>query len=526
MFAKELRENWLKILKYNNQIKYLKTPEINKEQVYIPFTPIKIDAFILHSLIKYFYPKYISDKQNILDVVLSKDNNKINGLYLYNTNEAGIQDSFKTLKLNFKTLNLTKIESKADLANQILKYFINEKKLTIGSIRVINEEAIDLVNEYHKNLHESSMEDFFVSFLDLIKIIFDKDLIYIFPVPNIFKFLKRIISFLYPITLANLYKFCASFTPEMNSLLILNDSESNYGISIKNKKASKYSNRFKFNFFIPDNSILVPKQQKMKNHLASLSQKYNSHLTYYFELKHITSMLSSLIEMNIPFEKEQIKLFLQKLLFGMRKFDDYWYFYPIPRINWTLFRFLIRLFLFLNFNLRKLSHWSIPDLLFDTIEPYLGLNSKNLLIITDHYAHPNIRMKEETYIRTTFKSAFLIEIENRKLIKISPFNKENIFSEADSNSIEKIHARISENLYYISSIINLDISLINVIITNYLIKFYNFNLFSKIKTIRKLKKIYYFNVFPKLPLFRIFKNKGSFSLFKILLKISIDKHEF
>ncbi len=526
MFNEKFLKNWLNILKYNGKLRYLESPETMKEVVNIPFTPFEINAFLFHSLVKTLYPKFITDKNNILDVIVSEDNSKILAFYFYETDEAGIVEKYDEMEFKSMVLNLEKHDSKTKLASSIYDYCLEEKGLNIGSIRILDKLGIELINRYLATLPKLSFYEFLGAFFDLIGNLIKEELVVIYPVPNGYQFFKNFILLIHPIKLSSLYKFLTGFLPEINSSIILENKSIQYLIKVSSKKNAALNSEYSLEFLDSNSIKMREKEQGMEIFLNSMMTTTGTKSCYWFDFKDIYGFLSTLFEMNVPFEKEQIELILQKLIFGFRKFNDLWYLSPIPKASWNLTRFIIRLFLFLNFNLRKLSYWSLPYFIVDTLEAYFGLNSKTLVILTDIESHPRINPRDLNFLESCFQSAFLIEIENKRLSKIIPIKKEKIFSNGNLNDLESIYSQFLAVNTLLTSVINVDLSFLKEFFNEYIFSIYKFNLISKLRFLRGIKKKNNFNMFPVFPIFTLIKKKNSYSLFKMFLKIAIDKHEF
>ncbi|MHA1687856.1 MAG: hypothetical protein ACTSUN_00715 [Promethearchaeota archaeon] len=526
VFSKTIISEWKKILEFNNQLQFLKKPETSEEILKIPLTPFKMNGFLFHSLVKSLYPRFITDKKDILDVIISKEPSEISALYFYRTSEPGIQTSLEKIDVSLKNLSLEKIESLKTLARRLHEFLLNEKGINVGSIKIIREEIIHEINEYNERLENVSFEDFIILFLDLLEKVIKKELIYFYPLPNFYSFLKDLLYFINPFKLSAIYKFLVEFLPEMNNLTIFQDTQLKLPILLKNKKKLTRFNQYQLEVLNPNVLTLKEDNFEDKKLLMEISRQFNVKNIYYFPLSHFYSILSNLVEMQIPFEKEQIKLILQKLFFGIRKLNEYWYFYPLPKASWNLTRFLIRIFFTLNINFKKLSYWAIPTLIFEFILPILDLSSTHLLILTQREKFSRIKPKNNDLLKKTFKTAFLIESKNKKLKKIHPLSQNDLFSQDHLNDIKTIFMRFSRDRVPLSSIIVLDYSFMNSFINSYVRFFYHFNLYSKLKIIRMLKKKYNFDMYPKSPLYSLILRKNSFSLLKIMMRICVDKHEF
>ncbi|MGM0470512.1 MAG: hypothetical protein ACQERB_17160, partial [Promethearchaeati archaeon] len=175
--------------------------------------------------------------------------------------------------------------------------------------------------------------------------------------------------------------------------------------------------------------------------------------------------------------------------------------------------------------LKKLSHWEIPEFLFSLFYNRLGLKNRILILFTNLLQHKNIDLGElENPIEIGFNKAILIETENRKLTKIIPIS--NKVNEIKNLGLNGVRRKLMENFGYIDLALSVDISLISKLLHNFIMSFNNFNIISKVKTLKKLKKQLYFDVYPKKPEYLYLKKTGTISLIKKILTIFIDKHIF
>jgi len=94
------------------------------------------------------------------------------------------------------------------------------------------------------------------------------------------------------------------------------------------------------------------------------------------------------------------------------------------------------------------------------------------------------------------------------------------------HSLKDIRRNLMEHYGYIDLALSIDLSLISQLFHNFILTFNNFNIISKIKSIKKLKKQQYFDVYPEKPEFLYLKKSGSLSLIRKILPIFIDKHIF
>ena len=216
----------------------------------------------------------------------------------------------------------------------------------------------------------------------------------------------------------------------------------------------------------------------------------------------------------MPPNKEKLKILFQKLLYGIRSYDSNWSMYPKPRLNNFLLRFLIRL-LGVNFNLKKLSHWAIPDFIFDLSDTYLGLIADLLLILTD-----------KTNLKQASTEIFLVRIENSTIKQFDYINKTELNNKVSQQSLESVKVELSKQFGFISHVLMMDKNLIKTILNVFLIDFHKISIISFLKVIKQLKNPRYFQVYPEIPPFISLKKRSSISILKDLLSIFIDKHDF
>ena len=294
---------------------------------------------------------------------------------------------------------------------------------------------------------------------------------------------------------------------------------------LQNHQSELGKPEFKFRVILPLDLGINNTELSEKEILNLIQEKLNTENIYCIDQNIIISLLSDLIELTIPLKKENLKFLMQKILFGYRSFEKHWDMRPRPVVYNTLVRFILRFFS-LNLNLRKLSHWAIPDLVFNCLDTNFGLNSKVLIILTDVDKYKKINFKKMDYLKTTTENAILLEIEESTLINLSPLKKEIIFSDGIYNSLDLIRKKVSEEFGCISSIIILDKSLIKNLMNNFIVEHAKLTLLLKLKTLKMLKKPQYFYIYPELPIYELIKRRGTMSLLKLLLPIVIDKHEF
>jgi len=520
------KKNWLKILNFNKNREILEDHEKLKEFVRIPLSPLTLNANILYNFFELLYPKFINDQQNILDIIIStaEKKDKILGLYLYRTKKAGVHQTLEPLPDGLIRIKSLEIEKLDDIFNKIQTQLLKEKGIRISSIRLFKKEAIELINKHCERIEEITIYEFLKRLMDLIQKLFQQDLFLIYPEPIIFEFFRSGIKLLSKIQLKNFFKFIEEILPEFNISLLINGNKIKIVILLQKTSLKSKESKLTIKFFIPDELRVEIDDSNILNNLRTIQDKLKTKKAYYLSQNDIISIISDFFELAIPIKKENLKFLLQKTLFGYRSFENHWNMVPRPKIYNTFLRFLIRLFGF-NINLKKLSHWAIPDLIFNYLDFYFGLNSRILLIITDLENKKKEKISRERLSKNICKHSFLLEFEESTLTKISRINKEQLFSKA-FDSLFSIKVKITDNYGPISAIIIVDKFLLKNILNNFIFEHSKFSFFPRFKTLKLLKDDRYLTIFPEFPFYKLIKRKKSISLLRLLLPILIDKHEF
>lgn len=524
MISDNFKLNWLKILSYNSNVEILGSSETLKEQVRVPFTPIKIDAYISYSLFELLYPKFVNDQQNILDLVISDDGDEILKIILYETKIVGIHESYQSLPTNIIDLQGIELDGIDKYFNKIQKTIVEKKGVRISSLRIFRKSAIDAINNHCDGIENLSFYDFLRKLMSLIEKIFSNDLFYIYPEPNLFKFLKNLMCILNGVKLIDIFEFISKILPDLNASYIINSEKLRLILKFQNKKLNSDKSELVFSLHDPKELGINAKEMSIDRLLSKVKNILKSEKVYFLNLKHIITLLTEIFELEIPWSKDTLFLIFQKFLFGFRTFEENWYMAPRPKAYNTLRRFIIRL-LGVNFNLKKISHWTIPELISNSIDSYLGLNSKILLILTDINSK-KLNKKGKNLLQSAFCSAILIELENGNLAKIHPINKVDIFVESKINNLETIRTEVSRKFGFVHAVMNMDILLLKEVMANFGPNLSKLKPFSKSKAIKMLKHKSFFNIYPELPPYKLIQEISVKSIVKMFLPIFIDKHEF
>jgi len=475
---KEFAENWLKILKFNSNVEILEDSNLKAETVRIPLTPIDIKTNLLYYLFELIYPKFINDQQNILDIIISSEGNEVLKVIMYKTKVVGIHETLQTLPNNLIDFQLNFVETLDDFDeqfNRIQTDLISKTGIRISSVRIFKEGAIDLINKYCKNIEKVSFFQFLNKFLDVIQELFEKRLFYIYPKPNIYKFFEESINLLKGIKLTTVLSFLNEIFSEFNTAFVLKSEKISLILNFIKERSKNNEPEITFNIFTFEDLAININNLSIEESLHIIQKKLSTNNVYFLSQNSLLNLLSNSFEMDIPIEQERFKLLLQKFLFGFRSFENTWYMVPRPKVYKSLNRFLVRLLGF-NINFKKLSHWAIPELIFNLFDSYYGLNYKLLLIFTS-LTKTNVRKAD--YLNYAFENALLLEVENKRLVSITPINKTEFMLDSIINKLDTIHAKISAKYGYISAVMNIDKSLLNSIIGSFGIKLSKYRPFSK-----------------------------------------------
>lgn len=522
---KKFTANWLKILEFNSKVEILDDSKFIAETVRIPLTPIEIKTNQFYYLFELLYPKFINDQQNILDIIITNDGNEVLKVIMYQTKTVGIHETLQALPNNIIDFQLKYMKTLDDFDEQFNKIqtaLISKTGIRFSSVRIFKEEAIELINKYCQNIEKVSFYEFLNKFFDLIQKLFEKRLFYIYPKPNIYKFFEEGISLLNRIKITTVLQFLNEIFVEFNTAFVLKSEKFSLILNFIKERSKNNDSEITFNIFTFEDLVININNLSIEESLHIIQKKLNTNNVYFLSQNSLLNLLSNSFELDVPIEQERFKLLLEKFLFGFRSFENTWYMIPRPKIYNSLNRFLVRLLGF-NINFKKLSHWAIPELVFNLFDSYFGLNYKLLLIFT---SLTKTNMKKADYLNYSFENALLMKVENKRLVSITPISKEEFMLDNIINKLDTIHANISAKYGYVSAVMNIDKSLLNSIIGSFGIKLSKYRPFSKSKAFKMLKKEHYFNIYPELPPFKLIKQRGMISLLKIILPIIIDKHEF
>ena len=265
--------------------------------------------------------------------------------------------------------------------NRILERLTKKNIERVSSIRIFKEQAIYSINQYCVNIEDLPLDILVIRFLNLIQKLIEQELFIIFPEPKIFSFLKDIITFLDGYQLSYLFKILYSFLPEFNISFIFGSKEQIFILQIQKIHITKSEKPYlRLKLFIPEDLGINIEGLHENEILELVRTRLQTTQSYFIYQNNVVSLLSEIFNLPVNIKKESMQLLFQKILFGYRSFEKHWFLKPKPVIYNNLLRFLIRIFGF-NVNLRKLSHWAIPEFFSNLFDSWFGLNSKILFII-------------------------------------------------------------------------------------------------------------------------------------------------
>ncbi|MHA1391662.1 MAG: hypothetical protein ACTSQT_05410, partial [Promethearchaeota archaeon] len=241
MFNEDLRENWLNILNFNSKVSIVENPGSLDEKVKIPLTPIEINAFLLYNLYEVLYPRFISEQQNNLDIIVSDFDidNIVFGVYLYKTNKPGVHETVEILPNDLIVVKQENLGDINKLFNKFQSSILKNHGVKINSIRIIKKRGLDLINSHSGKISNSTHSDMLRSFLDLLQTSLDGNLISMHPEPYILKFLRNNMSLLEGIRLSSIFAFIEDLIPSFNVLVAMASNQLSFGINLKKIASSK-----------------------------------------------------------------------------------------------------------------------------------------------------------------------------------------------------------------------------------------------------------------------------------------------
>ena len=510
MINNELAKNWEAIVNFNSKIEITDNPIELTDKVKIPLTPIEINAYLLYYLFQEFYPKFINDQLNVIDLIISdyEIDNIVLGAYLYNMNKPGIHENIKEIDVKDFKLKFKDLDNRERLLSNIQSSILKKYGKKITNFRILRKRGLDLINRHMENKDKSSFSTLIGSLLDLTQTLIENNLFIFYPQPPIINFLKEFYLILKNIKISQVYHYFSELISNEHLCLVLKTKVNPIALNWK-KSAQKNKSDAK------ELSISWIKiNEKEQLDLEKTRLELNCQQIISIDLLILINYFIEIVESSFPISQEKLKLLLQKFFFGVRTYQTHWDISPPPLFSNFLVRYLLKIF-GIDFNLNKLSHWAIPEFIFSIINPYGGIVGKILLILSDRDSKSR---NKTNFILLNFENGTIISIEKMQLPE----------SELDlaTSNLTQLRIDASKNLGFLSSIIKIDKKLLQYFIEGYLMKIHKFNIFKLVKLIKLLKNPLYFEVNPPIPIYTLIRSKGIYTLIKKLLWILIDKHNF
>jgi hypothetical protein len=512
------KENWTKILQYNEKIKKEKDLTRNLGKVRIPFTNIRIEHRILFLLLKKFYPEFISSQNNVVDVIVSDDGNEIHKIYLYKTDEPGIYENMEIMDKSSIKYKKNILQNPNGFFDSVQERFQKKYEINISQIRIFKNKAIELLNKLLEKVNTNSINEQFSLILDVMKEILLKNHILFLPEPLVISFSRSLCKFLENFSLGKILVNLLNLIPDFNYSFLISSKKFNLIITMNNLE-----DPLDIEVYTPSELGLHIDKEIAGKLIENINEKLKTEKTIHLRLTHLIALIKNLIELDFPLKQNELELLLQKFIYFYRKYDVLWNQFPKPITYNSLTQFFFRLITF-NINLQKISHWAIPKFFLNYKDRYFGVNCKILVIITNSTHKLNLRVRTNNSSINS-KSIFILEYKNRDLVNVIPINSENLLDKKDLK-LSSLKNKFSKEYGFISSVIKLDMTMIRSIINNFFFDLNRLNIFPKIKVIRLLKDDDNFEVYPVNPLIKYLKDTNSIRIIKDLLPIFIDLHMF
>jgi len=356
-------------------------------------------------------------------------------VYLYKTNKPGVHETVEILPNDLVGIKQENLGDMNEIFNKFQSSILKDHNVKVNSIRIIKKRGLDLINSHYGKISNSTNSEIFRSFLDLMQISLNGNLIAMYPDPYILKFLRNNINLLEGIKLSSIFAFIEDLIPSFNILVATASNQLSFGMNLEKIESKTLKSDIEVKLLPIEREDYDLNSYGLLTDIKLAQQTFMVENIYNINLNVILKFFSELFENDIPFDKGILRLFFQKFLYGIRGHDLHWRMYPKPKTFNPLIRFLIRL-LGIDLNLQKLSHWAIPDYIFGLFDTFVGLNAKILLIITSD--------KKNNDNNSQTSITILLEIENGSLTKVKNIPDIQQLSGVDHESLDSIRFAYSE----------------------------------------------------------------------------------
>jgi hypothetical protein len=427
------RDVWTPLLKFNREFfksqKKMPMEEIKSlSNTLIPFFPIQMNPYNYNRLLSAF--GYIIHGENATFIEILHDSDKIIQLTFVRSDDEGnfievIEDVLPNLKLEFA--QIANLESLFDIIkSEIVKLY----NVDIGAIRLYHIDLIKAVTDFSLKVNEINDKssknlgytDIIQTGLELLFNVLQNDWFMVYPDIPMFTFFKELIK-KYP-DIVNLLKDLK--VPKgilSNNKLSITLRGENWYITLIIEILDDHIRieaRPPFEFGPVDNS----KEYYWTDLMKSINEKYQTSEmgispNYLIDANWIAEFLFEIFESKIPFDESRLKYLMQKLFFGYKKIENVWDVAPRPAVYNEMVRYIIRLMGY-RINPRKLSYWSLPDLLMFTLVKNFGSNYRLTFLIgpenIEEYYGTNTHIVTDAYgkaskAKMSFPGKFILNPE-------------------------------------------------------------------------------------------------------------------
>jgi len=530
-------DNWMYLINKNDNFsdsEDLKAEERQKAD--LPFFPLSMEKKDFDRIFREIYIHFINPKNATSLELILEENNTIKTVYLSQAKKDNTYKKFQEIKL--EEFPLKKIQK--DGENNIQKIFERLEdwikqahNIDLGNIRFINESAIHkFVEIYSKNQQSSKDHDIFHligRYLDQLIDSLNKNQLEFYPQPAFFKFLLNLQKVWKHISFSHIFRIFRDNFPEKEFSIILfgNDWEIPFIFTI-----TKHDTLLRTltipNIIINNHEDKIERRNELVKHIKKVYKTKNNFL---LNLQDSSQWFKELFRSKLPLSSKRRELIFEKLLFIYKNLGSSWDYEPKNFNSYGGMRYFMYLLGFRYFT-KKLSYWSIPNMLslFGGID--FGLSTKICFIISEGFTYKTKSINASSFIlkqlNGQFKNIKWIELEENKgdlsdkLVNFSNLEK------VSEDLLKDLKNNLMDNFGNISHIIWINTEILKDLLDRFVFKLHSFG-FTPIK-LKSILKVFqnkkYIRIYPEPPLFQRFQEQGTFKLLREISPIFTDLHEF
>lgn len=242
----------------------------------------------------------------------------------------------------------------------------------------------------------------------------------------------------------------------------------------------------------------------------------------------LASFLEELADSTFPPSAERSLLLASKVLFGYRSFEALWNIAPYPLSQNAAVRFLLRVLGF-NFNIKKISYWAFPILLYEYAGFFVGKTERFALVYCDQAK--GAPLIDPRGFGLTLQDGFLRDVTPlpEAVTEAAHLTAMEYKQHGYNHLCKQLKADLLAAGTFVNRVIVVQRAVARRVVKNVLFDINStspFRWFRLVGTIRRLKNSKKFASYPVNPLFLKFTDTGSVKQGKQLLKLLVDKHEF